>query len=93
MFSIISLFIFNRNKRFKLYEASQYMYFKTDAEESFERQIVKINKKIKEEGRDKLILNEGEWYFLNPDIVSYICQDYEIYENDEKFFFRYKLTD
>ena len=90
---ILSLFLFNKNKKFKQYEACQYMHFKADAEESFARHVLNINKSLKDAGRDKIILKEGDLYYLNPEVANYVCKDYEIDEEDEKFFFRYKLIE
>ena len=69
------------------------MHFKADAEESFARHVLNINKSLKDAGRDKIILKEGDLYYLNPEVANYVCKDYEIDEEDEKFFFRYKLIE
>ncbi len=72
---ILCLFLFNKNKKFRLYEACQYMHFRTNPEESFARQVMRINSKTQKRNRGKVILNEDNFYFLNPDIANYICKE------------------
>lgn len=81
---VIKFFLFQKNKKFKLYEACQYMHFRTNPEENFARLISNINKRTKEEDRDKLIVHSFDEYYLNPDIANYVCkEDDDIDEVDE----------
>ena len=73
-------FLYQPRKRFKLYEACQYIHFRNNPEENLERLINNINKMLKAENRESLIINEGLEYYLNPDIASYVCKEYEDFE-------------
>ena len=83
--NVLSIFIYNPDKKFKLYEASSYMHFSGNPEERFLRIVYEINKKSKDENRGKIILFENDNYFLNPDIKNYICiEETDIVTEDKK---------
>ena len=73
--TVLSLFIYNPSKRFKLYEASKYFHFSANSEERFVRIVYEINKKAKAVNRDRIIIREGDLFYLNPDIKNYVCKE------------------
>ena len=74
---VLSLFFYNPTKKFKLYEASSYMHFTANQEERFERVVYEMNKKLKAENREKIILHDHDTFYFNPEIMNYVCRDYE----------------
>lgn len=68
--NVIKLFLYNPDKEFELYDASCYFDFNTDREVGFMSIVRSINYKCKNEGREKLIIQEGGRYRINKAVLS-----------------------
>lgn len=67
----IKLLAYNYPKKFSIYHISRYFKFNADAEESFFSMVREINYKCKAAGREKLICNENEEFYMSHDIMNY----------------------
>lgn len=78
---IVSFFMINKNKCFKIYDCSSYFNFKANPEENFIKAIQRINAKCKRALRPPLIIENGIEACFNHEIADYVCPDYD--EDDD----------
>lgn len=79
---IISLFMFNYPKKFELYDAINYFRIAKHQEENFHNAIYTLNKKAKDNDREKLIVCEGNRFYFNPEIGNFVCPDVDFEDRD-----------
>lgn len=82
---IVSFFMNQPKKKFRLGDASNYVWIHDNKETNFALSISRINKKLKDQLRPKLIICKDDWCYFNPEIVSYVCQEYPEEENVDNY--------
>ncbi len=73
--NIVRFFMNQPNKKFRLLDASGYVWIKDNQEKNYAQALFRINKKLKNKSRPKLIIYKDGWCYFNPEISSYVCED------------------
>ena len=80
---LVSFFMFNHTKKFNLYDVVNYFVLKSNPESNILNSIYKLNRKMEEANREKIILVENDLCYFNPKIANYICPPYPNFEEDD----------
>ena len=67
----IKILLYNRDKKFQLYDISSYLDFNTDPEKGFITMVDDINSKSRNSGRESVIKWKDNYYFISPDVAYY----------------------
>ncbi len=72
---IVSFFMYQADKKFKLYDASGYIRYLNNPENNLIAAIGRINRKAKAKERVPIIKYKEDYCYFNPEIASYVCTD------------------
>ena len=67
----VKVLLYNRDKKFQLYDISSYLDFNTDPERGFILMVDDVNSKCRNSGRESLIKWKDNYYFISPDVAYY----------------------
>ena len=80
---LVSLFMFNHSKKFNIYDLVNYFDLRSNPESNILNSIYKLNKKMLEANREKLIIVDKDVCYFNHEISNYICQEYTEMDEDD----------
>ena len=92
---LVTFFMNHPKKKFRLGDASNYVWIHENKETNFALSIARINRKLKQQLRSKIIICKDDWCYLNPEIVNYSCKDYQEVEEIDNYkgYFMITITD